>query len=346
MQKVRLAVCIRDQEYANRFTNCLLGHYGSRFELHLFTGAVQLLEAQPESYDVLLCSDRAEELEKILGKWQIPVVCLLEEEQERELYAHMEDAEGRLCFVDKYQEVNRIVDEILKRIGDEIRNVQQTGSISPRCRLAGVYSLSENEYQLPFTVTLGSILGEQERALILDLQENSGFSQLAGRGGNMGLEELLVMAETEKFARGRLMSCIGHLDRVDYIYPVENTECLCEAALETYLKVLQMLTQELDYGVIIINFGARFVGFFEVLNRCQEIYLMQKRGGLCQWRESEFMEELEAKGYQELMQRMTKVELPIMTEPAVSCERLVEQWKWNEFGDCIRKMTPGAAGIG
>lgn len=346
MQKVKLAVCMGDHEYASRFTNCLLGHYGNQFELHIFTGTEQLLEASSQSYDVLICSDYTREFGEILDSWQIPVIYLWEEEQEKELYTYIEDTEGRLCFVDKYQEVNRIVDEVLKRIGDEIRNVQQTGSISPRCRLTGVYSLSENEYQLPFTVTMGSILGEHERVLILDLQENSGFSQLAERGEKMGLEELLVMAATEKFARGRLLSCIGHLDRADYIYPVENTECLCEAALETYLKVLQMLTQELDYSVIIINFGARFVGFFEVLNRCQDIYLMQKRGGLCQWREYEFVEELEAKGYQELVQRMTKVEIPLMTEPVVSCERLIEQWKWNEFGDCIRRMTPGAAGIG
>ncbi len=348
MQKVKLAVCMGDSEYANRFTNCLLGHYRSQFELHIFTEIRQLSEAEAK-WDVLLCSDHAEELEKLLEELEKPVIYLWDEESEstlRERLGNAENQEGRLWFVDKYQEVNRIVDEVLKRIGDEIRDVRQTGSISPRCRLTGVYSLSENEYQLPFIITMGSILSEHERVLILDLQENSGFSQLAERGDAMGLEEVLVMADTGKFARGRLLSCIGHLDRMDYIYPVENTECLCEATEATYRKMLRMLTQELDYSVILINFGVRFVGFFEVLSQCQEIYLMQKRGGLCKWRESEFMDELENKGYQEIRKRMTKVELPLITGPAVSCERLVEQWKWNEFGDFIRKTMQKTAYAG
>ena len=58
------------------------------------------------------------------------------------------------------------------------------------------------------------------------------------------------------------------------------------------------------------------------------------------------MDELENKGYQEIRKRMTKVELPLITGPAVSCERLVEQWKWNEFGDFIRKTMQKTAYAG
>lgn len=344
MQKVRLAVCIGDTEYANRFTNCLLGYYRNQFELHIFTEPAQVLEETNGNFDALLCSDCPEELAALADNRAEPVLYLWDEEEPRD--AFLGEMEGGICFVDKYQEVNRIVDEILRNIGDEIREVQRFGNIPPKCRIIAVYSLSENEYQLPFTVTMGSILSEQQRVLILDIQENSGFTQLAQREGSMGLEEILVMAEGGKYAKNRLLSCIGHLDRTDFIYPAENTECLCEADSATYLKLLQMLTQELDYGVILVNLGARFVGFFEVLNRCQEIYLMQKKGGLCQWREYEFMEELQNKGYSGLADKMTRVEVPVLSSPVTSCERLVEQWKWNEFGDLIRRMIPGAVSIG
>ena len=73
---------------------------------------------------------------------------------------------------------------------------------------------------------------------------------------------------------------------------------------------------------------------------------MQSQGGLSQWREYEFREELEARGYKMLLERMRNVQIPIFTNPVVSCERLVEQWKWNEFGDMIRRMTPGVAAVG
>jgi hypothetical protein len=49
------------------------------------------------------------------------------------------------------------------------------------------------------------------------------------------------------------------------------------------------------------------------------------------------MEEIQKRGYAELSEKIVRVEIPLMTVPT-SCERLVEQWKWNELGDMIRRM--------
>jgi hypothetical protein len=64
---------------------------------------------------------------------------------------------------------------------------------------------------------------------------------------------------------------------------------------------------------------------------------MTKNGGLCKWREYEFAEETAKRGYTGLPGKIVKVEVPIMAGPT-SCERLVEQWKWSELGDMIRRM--------
>ena len=344
MQKVRLAVCIGDTEYQNRFTNCLLGHYRNQFELHIFTNPEQITPEAEATFDMLLCADYSTEWKNLQQAISKPLLYLLDEEKEEE--QALTEGEGRGVYVDKYQEVNKIVDEILKNIGGAIQAVKSEGSIPQKTQIMAVYSLSENEYQLPFIVTLASILSEKERVLVLDLQENSGFSQLIKERPDMGLEELLVMVEGGRYTKSRLLSCVGHLDSVDYIYPVENSECLCDAGQAVYMKLLQLLTQELDYGVILLNLGSRFTGFFELMNRCQEVYFMQSQGGLSQWREYEFREELESRGYKALTERMRTVQIPIFTNPAVSCERLVEQWKWNEFGDMIRGMTPGVAAVG
>lgn len=241
--------------------------------------------------------------------------------------------------MEKYQEVNKIVEEILSHVSDEVRMVQQTGKIPVKTRIAAVYSLSENEFQLPFSVTLGSILGEQERVLLIDLQENSGLTQVM-EDGTLGLEEILVMAESGSYSKNRISSCIGHQYGMDYIYPVENTECLCEAQGKTYMQMLSMLSADREYDVLILNLGTRFSGFMELLNHCTEIYLIQKEGGLCKWREYEFMEELERRGCPDIGGRVIQVGLPLINFPITSFERLVEQWKWNEMGDLIRRMIP------
>ena len=64
--------------------------------------------------------------------------------------------------------------------------------------------------QLPFAVTLSSILSENEKVLLLDLQENSGLSQLMGEFYSSGMEELLVMAESGKYDA---VICLGAVIR-------------------------------------------------------------------------------------------------------------------------------------
>ena len=63
-------------------------------------------------------------------------------------------------------------------------------------------------------------------------------------------------------------------------------------------------------------------------------------------REKEFFEELDQRNLEQVRQKIQSVEIPLMTTPIISCERLVEQWKWNEFGDRIRNLMPGVRSVG
>lgn len=342
MQKVRIAICIGEDEYRSRFVSCLMKHYQDRLSLYVFESVEMFRAARETPYEISLFSDCSEELSALAGECTEPVLYLYDPEC-LDVALQAEAEEGGVYFVEKYQEVNKIVDEILARISDEVMKVKETGTLSGRTRMVAVYSLSENEYQLPFSVTFGSIVGEQEKVLLVDMQENSGFTQIMEQEGRLGMEELLVMAESGSYSKSRIASCIGHLHGMDFVYPAENADCLCEAQASTYMAMLSMLTGEMDYDTVILNLGVRFQGFAEILNRCPEIYLMHRNGGLSQWREYEFVEELRRKGYSGVAERMIKVEIPVISYPVTSFERLVEQWKWNEFGDFIRGMAPQTA---
>ena len=86
--------------------------------------------------------------------------------------------------------------------------------------------------------------------------------------------------------------------------------------------------------------------FFDVLDKCDEIFLVQRRGGISQWREYEFTEELMERGMNSVVERIKIIEPPIVAVPVATCEKLVEQWKWNEFGDAIRNLTRGVSCAG
>ena len=268
MRRARLGLCIGDREYGDRFTSCLMNHYRDQLELHMFSQK-EALQENWKTLDAIVLSDDLAGENRI--ECEIPQIYLFDGNENVD-----KDVEKGVVFVDKYQEVNKIVDEILKQIGEEIKNA--SGGVKQKLQVLAVYSLAENEMQLPFAVTLSSILSENEKVLLLDLQENSGLSQLMGEFYSSGMEELLVMAESGKYSKSRMVSCIGHLDRTD--------------------------------------------------------------GGLGQWREKEFLTEIQKRGEERLSENLREIQLPLVVSPVVSCERLVEQWKWNEFGDSIRRMMP------
>ena len=341
MAKRRLAICIGDREYQNRFTNCVMNHYQNQFELHVFTERDTFLEQEFELYEGIILSDDLQMLGTLAVHAQIPIFYLTD----AEALGRVEQKEG-VIWVDKYQEVNRIMDEVLSVIGDEIHQVQMEGTIGAKMRITAVYSLGEDAYQLPFAVTLGSILSERKKVLLIDLQENSGLTRLVTEKKDQGLEELLVMAEGGKCQRNRLMACIGKLDHIDYVYPVSNTECLTETEAGVYLKLLTMLTQELDYNECILNLGVRFSGFFELLARCHQVYLLGRQDGLGQWREYEFTEEMKRRGYEKLAEQISRVQSPKPVDSNLTCDRVVEEWKWNEYGDYVRRMIMQEANLG
>ena len=72
MKKVRLGLCIGDNEYSLRFTNCIMNHYQEQVELHIYSENAEL-KRDRKSYDIVLIDDV-----KNAEKWggEVPVLCL------------------------------------------------------------------------------------------------------------------------------------------------------------------------------------------------------------------------------------------------------------------------------
>ncbi|MCC8168570.1 MAG: hypothetical protein LIO37_04435 [Clostridiales bacterium] len=387
MHRAKIAVCIRDREYRNRFVSCLMKHYRNQVELHIFDEEDEALIRSGRDYELYLVSGEAKWVQElsVMG----PVVCLWDQREDDMLSASDENAcqhafderrmaimssacdmtgdgsisnaakadksmewptgnrsQQRVYFVEKYQNVGRIMEEVLSHITAEIAVGERRKGALGKTRLMAVYSLSAVECQLPFAVTLGAILSDNQRVLLVDLQESSGISQIMNGEGAMGLEEMLLMAESGSFNWGRMTSCIGHRNGMDYIYPAASADTFYEVGKEGYIKLFTMLSQEMDYDVIVVNFGTRFPGFLEILGICSPIYLIHSSGQIHKWREREFLSEIEAKGYQGIGDSITHVEMPSLLHSVTSMDRLVEEWKWGNLGDIIRRMTSGVASDG
>lgn len=357
MRKTKLLVCMEDREYRNRFTSCLVQFYGKNMELHIFEELEEMKDQDLEMADCIILEGQGSEILDFLQKlskkdcfWKQKILYLQEEEDSLGVLQGdlQENAElSEVVIVDKYKNINEIV-EYIRTIHPVEVNISSSVVVGKNpARLIGIYSLSESGGQLPFAITLGSMLAEKEKVLLLDLQDNSGIREYCGNSWDMGLEELAVMAGEMERTFGNINRCIGHIERMDYIYPARNCESLCEIDAEIYQRLLEVLLNRLSYDVVILNFGSRFHGFCQMFASCSKVYFLEGKTLMSRWRKREFLEEMEQKGYGERQYIIENVELPLsISGMESSCQKLVEQWKWSSFGDVIRSLCQKAVCYG
>lgn len=330
MERIKLAICMKEGEYLKRLSACLLNHYRTCMEIHIFTDIEQIKMIEPSNYQAFLIGDFDLEISELR---HIP--------KEKILYLENGDAEEseehRVCVISKYEEVPRIVDAIGILMGNKESFLKEGEKSKVSCKRFGVYSLNTAELQLPFVIMIANILAEKQRVLVVDLQENSGLIGICEEEKNAGMEEVMVMADTKKYTRARLISSIAHHRQWDYIYPARNSECLCEADYSIYKSMLQMIENEMNYDVIILNFGVRFQGFFRLVSECRECFFIGE-GNKKPWREKAFYEELKKREEEISSNAFVRIEMSANQGIAFSAERLADQWLWNEPGDFLRKI--------
>lgn len=330
MNKTKLAICMKDLEYQERFVNCFMNHYNHQYELHVFTSQDSLQIINPAEYAVIITGEYSrEELAKFVERGQI-ILNLTENAEEKK-----EASEEKMICTEKYQEVYKIA-EILEHLltaqNASLARNQKTGY-----ECVGVYSLGREIYQMPFVALLGQVLGEQEKVLVLDLQGYSGLSLVTEGMVTMGLEDALSAVTSGNCSRSRILECIRHEPTWDYVCPVQNQQCLAEGTKELYETLIELLVQELGYQRIIINFGTEFLGKLELMQQCQMIYMLSSRDTEGAWREEIFRNELSRQGKEELLQSIRRIEIPPNANRETSWRALVETWSWGPLGELLRQ---------
>lgn len=300
MDKVKLAICMQDLEYQARFVNCFMNHYQHLYEVHVFTDVEELKSTNLHIYSSVIMDEYTTEEMTNFVEGGPKLLCLTEAEDGDEKYA----SEQIVCS-EKYQEVYKITETIEKMTaGEAVKNRRGSG-----CRRTAVLSFTREQFQIVMSALLAELYGENERVLILDLQPYSGFEEIGLLESRMGLEDILASAIIGNYSKGRILETIGHATNWDYVNPVRNTECLTEGNAQLYEAVLQILNHELGYERIVINFGAVFPGYIDLLSQCEDIYLLTDNEKTRSWREQSFCDELQRKEKEGLYQRMNLVEI-------------------------------------
>lgn len=319
---------MEEGEYLKRLSGCLMNHYRGSMEIHIFTDIKQLMDVDDTVYSGYLMADFDPNLPELKHISREKIVYLKD-------FGEDISKDGQIYEISKYEEIPRMVDILGMRTGDKELVLEQNGEKSSKVELYGVYSLNMAHLQLPFFIALADILAEKKRVLVVDLQENSGLGE--GEEISSGMEDIMAMAKTQKYTRGRLISAIGHMGQWDYIYPVRNSECLCEGDYELYKSLLQIVEKEMNYDVMILNFGVRFQGFFQLISDCGICFFLSEEIRN-PWREHAFYEEMEKRGNNLTGDKFMPIDMPQETNVEILPQRLAKQWMWNEPGEYLRKI--------
>ena len=318
--KIKLAICLDEDVYQERFVKCLMKHYAKEYEVHAFSSVEDLQEGNFANYDVYILS----ECDSDKHLWT-------EENNRRILWLKEEN---------KYQEIYRIMELVESLLSD--RGIHSVTKGRNSLKVIGVCSLTFPALQMPYASMISDIFGEGRRVILLDLQQFSGFLHR----GELGMEDVMSMAITQNFIRGRIQDCIGHMQNWDYIFPFQNSTCLFEGNGDTYQKVVEYLGQEMGYDTIIINLGEESMSLPGVKELCQQIFLLCPKGKGNNWREQAWRKELERKGEQDVLHRIQRMEIPSVSCTDMEWDRLIESWKWGSVGDLLRKVINEEKAIG
>ena len=329
MEKTKLAICIEDEEYKQRFVKCVMKHYKELFEIHVVNQMCKSKEESIEEFGVVIIGDDNEKRSDF-SKQQVFLVL---QENGGEEY---KDTNERIHYTKKYQEVYKIIEELQKVVSRNIYE-EKKGIEENVIQRIGVFSLTKEAMQIPFAALLAEILGENHHILLVDLQPFSGFSTEIETEGVLGMEDLLSIASTENYTINRLTASIGHEQKWEYIYPVKNTSCLSEVGVERYQKMLQILEKEYAYTYVIINFGAMFSGMIELMESCREVFFLTEKKEEQNYREQNFCEEMNRGGKDKFLQRILWTEIPVGLLKIGSWRQLSKQWLWSSLGDSLRE---------
>lgn len=325
MGRTKLGVCMEDEEYRKRFVKCVMTHYRESYEIHVIEKDD---DAGDETMDIIL-------VDQSKAKEGVGVQVLILSEQgatETEVPA----MNGH--YTEKYQEVYKIIEKVellSSKEGYPLGKIM--GQAKPH--IIGVFSLSREALQIPFTILLAEIIGERDRVLVVDLQPYSGFgTEMEIEESCLGMEDVMAIATTEVYTTGRIAASIGSEQKWDFIYPPKNMLCLMEGDKNLYLRMLEILQKERGYEQFIVNFGGLFSGIMEAMELCDQFYFLVEKKEELGWREKSFIEELKRRGKEVFLEKIYWVDIPSSFVRERSWKELTKGWLWSEFGDQFREI--------
>lgn len=331
MVQLKVAVLDREREYLEQLSAYLVRKKECFFKVWTFWDVETYQKAaEGEKFDALLVTGEClEELD--LQKTQARILLFLED--------GIPGFAKNLPAISKYQSAEDIFSQISSLLWQESSPREEWIS-GRRTKMVGVYSPVRWGGQMLFSLTMAGLMGEQQKVLYLNLQEHSGFYGITDSPAKKDIGDLIygMMQKGHDFQAG-LHRIRRTLLNFDYIPPAVNPEHLSEIPQNLYEELFLGLKNTSGYDVVIVDFGAVFLGFAQMLPFFETVYCLGKEGNLNRFRMEEFQSYLNRES-DTVTARLKNVVLPegvLMGEEPCSLEKCL----YGSMGDYVRSCLGG-----
>ena len=158
----------------------------------------------------------------------------------------------------------------------------------------GVYAPAGGCLQTSLAVTLGLVLGERCRTLLLNLEGTSGFSSLFDCRGQKDVTDLMgEIADGAGHQAEKLQLLTRHLGPeeagLDYLPPASAVQDILEAPPSLLEAVVTLIGEQTAWEALVIDFGHGVPGLMPLLMLCDHIWMPVGSGRTAQAKTEEFL---------------------------------------------------------
>ena len=174
------------------------------------------------------------------------------------------------CQVRKYQCADEIIREIFEVYIDKTKENVMRSMKKDRARLVAVYSPIHRLGKTSFAIALGRECAKEKRVLYLNMEEYAGMS-----GGEvLTLGDLLYYMKQGNGNLGiRLQAAVRKNEDLDCLLPIPISQDLKEVSEKEWEMLLKELMENSTYELIILDVGESVQGLYNILKRCDRIYM-------------------------------------------------------------------------
>lgn len=317
IRKGSFIVCDIQKEYAEHLLSLLSNLFLSEYEFHYF----QEIEKAEMFYkdsevDVLLIDETSYKTStQMINSKKVFVIT---EDRESESYPDR-------IMIFRYQSSDSIIKifkTALNRMEEQKSKVRKSGVSSqkkgtrkirdePTMKgIIGVYSPIHRIGKTSFAIRLGKKIARNTPVLYINMEGYSGENYYFKEGERETLADLLYYIKQERTDYGlKISSMTGQFENMDYIMPMSNEYDLRNVRKEEWLELFQIILDQCIYEVILLDLGDCIDGLYEILERCNKIYMPYISTGISNAKINQYENNLRVSGHVNILKKTVKKQM-------------------------------------